>query len=59
MRLVVRVLGLDLLDVEWGSRETPPEYDTARALSGGTLVSDRIDAGPTEYLGFTNGREVE
>lgn len=58
MRLTVRMFGLDLLDVELAT-DTDAEDDTARDLSGGNLVSDRIDAGPTDrYLGFTNGREV-
>lgn len=63
MRLVVRLLGLDLLDVELSTEPTSPgleaaEDDFSRDLSGGTLGSYPIDAGPTDrYMGFTNGRE--
>jgi hypothetical protein len=62
MRLVVRLLGLDLLDVEL---TTEPgcdglEDDHARDLSGGNLGSYPIDAGPTDrYMGFTSGLEYE
>lgn len=63
MRLTVRLLGLDLLAIELNT--DPPAYeagedDCSRDLSGGNLVSDRLDAGPTDWhMGFTNGREVD
>lgn len=57
MRLTVRLLGLDLLDVEL-STDAADEDDCSRDLSGGTLASDRIEAGVTDlFMGFTNGRE--
>lgn len=62
MRLTIRALGLDLLDIELATDSpTPePECDLARDLSGGSIGYDRIDAGPTErYMGFTNGRGYE
>lgn len=61
MRLTIRILGLDLLDVDLSTDSTAPEPDDlARDLSGGTLGCDRIDAGPTDWhMGFTNGREVD
>ena len=40
MRLVVRLLGLDLLDVELTTAEEPD--DTARDLSGGTCGSTPV-----------------
>lgn len=63
MRLIVRFLGLDLLDLELVT-DSPAyeagEDDCSRDLSGGNLGAYPIDAGPTDrYLGFTNGREVE
>lgn len=63
MRLTVRLLGLDLLDMELttdapGCDEDDGDY--SRDLSGGTLGSDRIEAGPTDrYMGFTSGLEYE
>lgn len=58
MRLTVRFLGLDLLDVEL-STDAAAELDGAE-LAGGTLGTERIEAGPTDrYMGFTNGREVD
>lgn len=58
MRLSIRILGLDLLDIELTTETPEPEYDQARDLSGGTLSSYPIDTGPTDrYMGFTNGRE--
>jgi len=57
MRLTIRVLGAEVFHV---STDVEPDEDAARALSGGTLGSDRIEAGPTDrYMGFTNGREVD
>jgi len=60
VRLTVRLLGLDLIDVEL-STDSPslePEDDTARDLSGGTLFASTVEDGPTDrYMGFTNGRE--
>lgn len=63
MRLVVRILGLDLLDLELVT-DSPAyeagEDDCSRDLSGGTLAAYPVEPGPTDrYLGFTNGREVE
>lgn len=59
MRLTVRLLGLDLLDVEL-TTDQPDDGDYSRDLSGGNLGSDCIDAGETDWhLGFTNGREAE
>jgi hypothetical protein len=56
MRLVVRFLGLDLLDVDLTTDAA--EEDTARDLSGGLLACERIEAGTTDrYLGFTGGWE--
>lgn len=60
MRLTVRLLGLDLLDLEVTTRyqsDTTEEDDDAWVhLSGGTTATDRIDAGPTDhYMGFTGG----
>lgn len=55
MRLTVRVLGLDLLDVEI---YTAIEETEGAELAGGTLGSDRIEAGSGGlYMGFTNGLE--
>lgn len=55
MRLTIRFLGLDLLDVEL-STEVATEEDMARDLSGGNLACDRIEDGPTDrYLGFGVG----
>lgn len=57
MRLTIRVLGLDLLDVDLSTDSSSPEPDdTSRDLSGGTLCSDRIESGGDLFLGFTNGR---
>ena len=56
MTLTVRLLGLEILHVDL-STEPDEDEDTARDLSGGTMTSERIEAGPTDhYLGFTNGR---
>jgi hypothetical protein len=55
MRLVIRFLGLDLLDVDLTTDAA--EEDTARDLSGGNLGSECIEGGGDLYLGFTNGRE--
>lgn len=64
MRLIVRLPGLDVLDLELSTGSAPyedaEEDDCSRDLSGGTLGSDRVDAGPTDWhLGFTNGREAD
>lgn len=64
MRLVVRLLNLDLLDVELTTDspayEAGEEYDPASVLSGGSLGAYPIDAGPTDrYMGFTSGLEDE
>jgi hypothetical protein len=62
MRLVIRILGLDLLDLELDTSAPyeDAEDDCSRDLSGGTLAAYPIEAGPTDrYLGFTNGREVD
>jgi hypothetical protein len=55
MRLVIRFLGLDLLDVDLTTDAA--EEDTARDLSGGNLGSECIEGDGDLYLGFTNGRE--
>lgn len=58
MRLVVRVLGLDLLDVEIYT--ATEEATEGTELAGGTLASDRIEGGASGlYMGFTNGLECE
>lgn len=62
MRLTLRLLGLDLLDVELSTEPTSPglEDDFSRDLSGGTLGAYPIDAGPTDrYMGFTSGLGYE
>ena len=63
MRLVVRFLGLDLLDLELVTDSAPyeaAEDDCSRDLSGGNLGAYPIDAGPTDrYMGFTSGLEYE
>ena len=60
MRLVVRLLGLDLLDVELVTDTATDEDDCSRDLSGGNLGAYPIDAGPTDrYMGFTSGLEYE
>ena len=56
MRLTIRILGLDLLDVEL-STDSGDEDDNARDLSGGSLGSDRIEADGDHFMGFTNGRD--
>lgn len=64
MRLTIRALGLDLLDVEL-TTDAPAdveyaEHDPATVLSGGTLGAYPVDAGPTDrYMGFTSGLEYE
>ncbi len=60
MRLTVRILGLDVLDVAL-STDPDAEPDQARDLSGGTLgIASEVDAGTTDrYMGFTNGRADE
>ncbi len=40
MRLIVRILGTELLDINLS--DGPPEATPDRDLSGGTLGSDRI-----------------
>ncbi len=40
MRLIIRILGTELLDINLS--DGLPEEDNDRDLSGGTLVSDRI-----------------
>jgi hypothetical protein len=58
MRLVIRILGLDLLDVDLttDAAEEAEDDDPGLALSGGLLVSEHIDAGTTDrYMGFTGG----
>lgn len=58
MRLTVRVLGLELVDVELSTEAVEDEEDLARDLSGGSLGSERIDADAGDrFMGFTNGRE--
>lgn len=62
MRLIVRLLGLDLLDVELVTSAPceGAEDDCSRDLSGGTLAAYPNDAGPTDrYMGFTSGLEYE
>lgn len=60
MRLAIRFLGLDLLDIELSTDAPADEEDLARDLSGGDLGSMSIEAGsPDRYMGFTNGREAE
>ena len=55
MRLVLRVLGLELIDLDF-TTEAPAEDDTARDLSGGTTVAYSLETGPTDrYMGFGNG----
>ena len=56
MRLTIRILGLDLLDVEL-TTDSSAEDDNARDLSGGSLGSDRIEAYGDHFMGFTNGRD--
>ena len=60
MRLTVRLLGLDLFDVELTTAEAS-EDDCSRDLSGGYLGSERIetDRGGDCFMGFTNGLEDE
>lgn len=54
MRLTIRILGLNLLDIEI-TTDTDEEYK-GRDLSGGYLGSDSIDPGPTDkFMGFTLG----
>lgn len=56
MRLVIRFLGLDLLDVDLTTDAV--EEDTARDLSGGNLGSECIEGATTDrYMGFTGGWE--
>lgn len=59
MIATLRLFGVEVLHVELSDSPSPePEDDTARDLSGGTLSSYPIDAGPTDWhMGFTNGRE--
>ena len=62
MRLHLRILGLDVIDLELttatATYEAAEEYDPATALTGGTLGAYPIDAGPTDrYMGFTSGLE--
>jgi hypothetical protein len=61
VRLTVRLLGLELLTIEASTDDAAEaDEDTERDLSGGTLGTERIEAGPTDrYMGFTNGREVD
>ena len=63
MRLTLRILGLDVLDLELATDSPayePDEPDYSRDLSGGSLGAYPIDAGPTDWhIGFTNGREVD
>lgn len=47
MRLTVRVLGLDLLDVELSTDTDQGDDDTARDLSGGTSSSYPIGFTPS------------
>lgn len=56
MRLTIRLLGTEVLHVSTEPDEV--DEDMARDLSGGSLGSDRIEAGQTDWhMGFTNGRE--
>ena len=57
MRLTIRILGLDLLDVELTTDSDDDDDDKARDLSGGSLGSDRIEADGDRFMGFTNGRD--
>lgn len=59
MRLTLRVLGLEVLDVEL-STDDQDEDDKARDLSGGLLGSERIEVDTGDrYMGFTNGRGID
>jgi hypothetical protein len=62
LRLTLRILGLDVLDLDM-STDSPfpePDDDPGWALSGGSLTTDRIEDGPTDrYMGFTMGMEDE
>jgi hypothetical protein len=59
VRLTIRTLGLTLLDIEL-LPDDEADDDCSRDLSGGNLGSDRIEVGTTDqFMGFTNGREVE
>lgn len=53
--LTVRLLGFPLLEVEWVSDEGE---DAGAALNGGTLGSERVEAGGSDLV-MGNGREVE
>lgn len=60
MRLTIRLLGLDLLDLELTTDQGEDDDDTARDLSGGELGCMALEVGQTDhYLGFGNGREVD
>lgn len=53
MRLVLRIMGLDVLDLELTTAEPEPE-DTARDLSGGATGSTEVGVGFTRtWLGET------
>lgn len=54
MRLSLHILGTEVFAIS----TDPLEVDFSRDLSGGTLSSDRIEAGVTDrYMGFTGGWE--
>lgn len=59
MRVAVTFLELDLLSIDVTTdAPTAADGDSGWALNGGTLASDRIDAGPTDcFMGFTAGME--
>lgn len=60
MRLVIRLLGLELLDVDLTTDAPAEDEDVARDLSGGLLACEHIEAGTTDrYMGFTGGWEGE
>jgi hypothetical protein len=60
VRLAIRFLGLDLLDIELSTETPDAEEDLARDLSGGELGSNVLEVGSTDrYMGFTNGRDDE
>ena len=59
MRLTIRILGLELLDIDL-STDARDDEDKARDLSGGSLSSDAHEVADTDhFMGFTNGRSCE
>jgi hypothetical protein len=60
MRLTIRALGPELLDINLDTDEPPADDDYSRDLSGGNLGEYPIDPGPTGlHMGFTLGLEDE